>query len=392
MVPGRPDQALERPVADHRHVVRRARTQPHAQLLDLELAHPRHRLMGITQQLIGAAHGRTQLEAALLHGRTEHVAAVRPRHQVAAAEPHHAPQQPRPGGIAQAQDLSLHRAHRHARGGGQAVELAAPGTRGDHSPRGGEGAPAPIGALQLHPGELPSGGVQRQPEDRRALAQLHAGLEAGLPQRGKHHAGVHRVVVGRLQGQTHPRRQSRLTLACLARAQAAGRQAERVAEGRLPVELARLVLVAGDQQGAGPHQPHPHARGRLQLRRERGPQVRRAQPQLQQAPPVLAELGLGHRRQHAGGDVRGSPAGLPALEHRHRQPAAACLPRDRQPDDAGADDDHVGALGSLRHALMLEPPVGREARRAGALARKRIQLADPLTSTEPWTRRAWPAG
>ncbi len=75
--------------------------------------------------------------------------------------------------------------------------------------------------------------------------------------------------------------------ASLGRRRAAA-QAERLAERELALELARLVLVAGEQQRAAAHQPHIDAGTRLELGGERRPQLRRAQSELQQAPPCLA--------------------------------------------------------------------------------------------------------
>ena len=77
------------------------------------------------------------VEAALLDGRAEHVAAVGARHEVAALEAHDAAQQARAGGIAQAQDLALDRAHGHAArrpAAPRAAPLQAPGGEHDAAP------------------------------------------------------------------------------------------------------------------------------------------------------------------------------------------------------------------------------------------------------------------
>ncbi len=161
------------------------------------------------------------------------------------------------------------------------------------------------------------------------LAQLHPARLARIPQGGEHEARIDRVVVGRFERQAHGGSQRRLALAGLARAQALGAQAERFAEGDLALELARLVLVAGEQQRAGARQPHLGAGGRVQLRGEGRPHLRRAQPQLEQPAPGLAELHLGHRREHARGHARGSPADRVALEHRHRHPPLRARARPR---------------------------------------------------------------
>src|SRR5204863_6146490 len=55
VVARRPDEPPQRPGAEHGKVVGRSRSEPNAELLDLELAHAGDELEGITQQLIRAA-------------------------------------------------------------------------------------------------------------------------------------------------------------------------------------------------------------------------------------------------------------------------------------------------------------------------------------------------
>ena len=68
--------------------------------------------------------------------------------------------------------------------------------------------------------------------------------------------------------------------------------------------------------------PGGHAGVLLELGRERGPALAPGQAQPQRR--LLAEVGLGHRREHPGGDPRRAGARLVrALHHEHRQAAAA---------------------------------------------------------------------
>jgi hypothetical protein len=143
------------------------------------------------------------------------------------------------------------------------------------------------------------------------------------------------VIVGGLEREAHGGRQRGLELARLARAQALDGQPQRAAQLELALELARVILVAGRHQRSRRHQPDGHAGALFQLTGERGPHGRRAQPQLQHAPPALAELDLGDRGEHPGCHARGAPPDAVALEH---------APGDRQADDAAADDHHVHSV------------------------------------------------
>ncbi len=96
---------------------------------------------------------------------------------------------------------------------------------------------------QLHPGH---GCV---------LAHLHPAELAGAPQRGEHEPGVDAVVLGRLQRQPHRRRERGLELARGAGPQPRGAQPKRLAQRELALKLARLVLVAREEQRARLPQP-----------------------------------------------------------------------------------------------------------------------------------------
>src|SRR5256884_34233 len=136
VVARRPDEPSQRPGAEEGKVVGRSRSQPNAQLFDLELARAGDELEGVAQQLIRAARCGGVVEAALLNRSAEHVAAVRARHQVALGEAHRARKQPRPPGGAQAKRLPLDGPHGHARPRRQALHGGTPGAGGDdHVPR-----------------------------------------------------------------------------------------------------------------------------------------------------------------------------------------------------------------------------------------------------------------
>ncbi len=163
------------------------------------------------------------------------------------------------------------------------------------------------------------------------------------------------MVVGRFQGQPHGRRERRLALARLACTQTPRGESERLAQGDLTVELARLVGIARQHQRAGAQIADVLLAGRLQLLGEQRPQLRRAQPQLEHPPAVLAELRLGDRREHACGDARGAAAGLLALEHGHRDAALTCAPCDRQTDHAAADHEQIGRFVRFGHSADASP-------------------------------------
>ena len=106
----------------------------------------------------------------------------------------------------------------------------------------------------------------------------------------------------------------------------------------------RFVAVAREHDGAAVAQRRGDARGRLELRGERGPKRRRGDAELEQTPSRLAELDLGDRREHAGRHARRAGAETLAFEQRHIEPARRRAPRDRAADRSAADDDHIAAI------------------------------------------------
>ncbi len=185
--------------------------------------------------------------------------------------------------------------------------------------------------------------LQLDARPRGVLAHTHAAELAGATQRGEHEPGIDAVVLGRLQRQSQGRRKRRLELARVARPQPCGAQAQRLAEGELALQLARLVLVAREEQRAGLAQPDLDAGGPLKLGGEAGPHVRGAQPELEHSSPGLPELDLGDGREHAGGDARSAfPADRAPLEHDDRHPAQPHPPGDGKADDPAPDDGDIG--------------------------------------------------
>jgi thiamine-phosphate pyrophosphorylase len=349
VVPGGPGQPVERAAADRGSVVGRGGAKADAELLDLELADAGQELASVAQQLVDTAGARQRIvEAALLDGRAEQIAPVAARDEIAALEAQHATQQTGAGGVAQAQDLALDGPHGHARGGGETGDPAGPGTSGEHDLAGrqrlavGEGDAADALAVEL------------DARDWRVLAQAHAGGDAGAPQRAQHEARVDGVVVGRVQREAYGGRERGLALARGAGAQALDGQPQRFAVGQLALELARVVVVAGEQQRAAAQQADVDLGGVGDLGGERGPHGGGAQPELEQAAGGVSELDLGDGREHAGGDARGRTSDLVALEQRDRQAALARTPGDGQSDDAAADDERVWSL-IAGHAVDASP-------------------------------------
>ena len=230
---------------------------------------------------------------------------------------------------------------------GQTGELGGPGAGCEHDLRGAYARP--IG--ERDPGDATAWPLHIDARDESMLAQLDPGELAGAPQRGQHAARIDAVILRRLQREAHRRCERRLQLTRGARQQPRGAQSERLAQDELALELACLVAVARDEQRAAAPQPERwrvglrrtcEHDGLFQLGRELGPHLRRAQPQLEHAPPGVAELDLGDRCEHPGGDPR--RAALPdrvALEDGDGHAALPRAPGDGEADDAAADDYNI---------------------------------------------------
>ena len=122
--------------------------------------------------------------------------------------------------------------------------------------------------------------------------------------------------------------------ACDGRSRSTGRP-EPAAELGQAVERLGLVAVPRDDERA-----HAPVARLLQRIAERLVAACALQPELQQL--ALAEVGLGHRREHARGDV--PRARLARVDHDHARATFLGLPRARQPDRPATDDGDVEAL------------------------------------------------
>ena len=142
-----------------------------------------------------------------------------------------------------------------------------------------------------------------------------------------------------MEPEPHRGRERRLQAARRARQQPLHLQPQLAAELEQPLERLGLVAVAGDHQGPAGAQAGVDPARLAQLGGPPRPALGGCQVQAQQG--VLAELGLGDRREHPGGDVRRLARERAALEQADRQAAAGSVPGDRQADYSAAHDRDV---------------------------------------------------
>ena len=253
-------------------------------------------------------------------GRAEHVAPVAARHEVAGAglaPAHDAVQQAGAAGVAQAQRLALDRAHARL-----VAERARPRPGREHDLLGRQRADV------------------RRPRRRCAARRRRA--RAARASAAQTRRGIGAVVVGQVQRAAHGGRERRLEPTRRAGQQRLDVQPEALAQVALALERLGLVAIAGEHQRAARAVADVDAAASASCAANARPAPRAAQPELEQRP--LAGVGLGHRREHPGGDARRPGAELAALEQEHRQAALAGAPRDREADDAAADDRYVVAV------------------------------------------------
>ena len=154
-----------------------------------------------------------------------------------------------------------------------------------------------------------------------------------------------------------PRREARLEVAAAAGRQPLGVEAERRVELVQAPQRLGVVAVGGHHERAALAKAGGQAAALLELGRERGPALAREQVHLQ--PGLLAEVRLGHRREHSRGHVRGAGARLAgAIDHEHGQAAPAGAPGASEADQAGADHDGVVACvpRQFNHSLRRHYP------------------------------------
>ena len=344
VVAGRPDQALERAAADQRA---RCRACPGAgptesssssSSLTPGTSSCASRSSSYTPPAVGG-----ELEAALLDGGAEHVAAVAARHQVAALEAHRARQQPGAGRVAQAHDLALDRPHRDAPAAGspraprstrrprapprsaamrspravadarsrarRAVELDARHGRRARAPRTPARSHARASARQHRRGstEWSSGHFERQ-----RAPSARAPARARAPRSG---AGARRA--GRSE-----RRNSSWRSSSRASSSSRATSSVPVARSGRPASRSRRASSAAN---AG------------HIAAERRPSSSSARPA---SPNSTSATGA----SMPAATCDAPRAQLVALEQRHRHAPLARAPGDRETDDPAAHDRHVEAL------------------------------------------------
>ena len=264
--------------ADRRHVVGRARAQARATApRSPARSTPGTQLVRVAQQLVDAAGRRRELEAPLLDRRAEHVAPVAAGHHVAAVEAHHALEQARPGRIAQAQDLALDRAHRH-RVLGQRRRA-----RRSRRPAASDDRARAAQALAARPSAHARDAPARSPSqlDPRDAARARAARRPPARTRARSAASTRRGSTQWSSGasQREPHASARAPARARAPGSGAAARHARPSDSRkreLALELARLVVVAREQQRARPAQPDLDARSPLAARR-RTPATARAE-------------------------------------------------------------------------------------------------------------------
>jgi hypothetical protein len=165
-------------------------------------------------------------------------------------------------------------------------------------------------------------------EDGRGLRPAH---RHAVAQRVDEQAGVDAAVARDVERQADGRGERRLPAARLGRQETVGVQAEARAVGVQAVQRLGVVAVARDHQRAGFAQPDAQVAG------ERLVPARALEPQAHER--VVAVVGFGDRRQHARRDV--PRAGLAVVEDQRVGAPLLRAARDRQPDDAAADDQDI---------------------------------------------------
>ena len=138
---------------------------------------------------------------------------------------------------------------------------------------------------------------------------------AGLEERGQEGAVVDLMVAGDLDAAAEGGAQRRHEAAALAGAAPCRREAERVLVGEEVVEGGPVRRIEGDGHGARRVVADRVAGGGLEFGREGRPQGGALEEQRREC--GLAELCLGHRRQHPGRNPRGAVVPGPRGHERH---------------------------------------------------------------------------
>ena len=159
-------------------------------------------------------------------------------------------------------------------------------------------------------------------------------------------------------------------------------------EPQRPLELVQapqrlgVVAVRGDDQRAAVAVAGRQAGALLQLRGERRPALARGQVHAHQ--PLLAEVGLHHRSEHAGGHARGAVAGARgAIDDEHGQAALLGAPGAGEADQTGTDDN--GVVACAPRQLNLLPFAGITRVRFDG-RRRRSRPLSPVSPSSRWVR------
>ena len=155
------------------------------------------------------------------------------------------------------------------------------------------------------------------------------------------------MVVRQVQRAAGGGRERRLEPARRAGQQRLDVQPEALAQVALALEGLGLVAIAGEHQRPARAVPDVDAAGLGELLGEvRGQRraLRSPSSSSGRSPASVSATGA----SMPGGDARRPGAELAALEQEHRQAALAGAPRDREADDAAADDRYVVGLAVFR--------------------------------------------
>ena len=331
MVAGRQDEAREGARPQQGHVVGRAGPEAGDRLDELELGDVGEDAVGLAQQLVHGAGGDRGVEALLLDRGAQRDAAVGAGDDVDVRRPDAVPGDALAARVDEVDDLALDGAHRRSRGLGQPG--GAPGAGREHRERGVD-----AGAARRDDAAQGS-----RLDDRLgylvARQHVHAGQLAGAQQRRAGLPRVYLALVPRQDAAAAAGREAWLQLAGLRGGDPLDRKVEPGLEGVQAADRFDLVAVEPEVEDAAAAEAGGEARDGLELGREGLPALVAREGQGEQL--LLAELGLGGRREHAGPDPRGLPARDAALDDDHALPTLRQAPRDRQPDDARADHHDV---------------------------------------------------
>ena len=177
-----------------------------------------------------------------------------------------------------------------------------------------------------------------------------------------------------------PRRQARLEAPAAARREPLDVEPERELELVQATQRLGVVAVGGHDQRAAVAVAGRQPGALLQLGREGGPAL--AGGQVHAHEPLLAEVGLHHRREHARGHARSAvPGSGRAIDHEHGQAALLGAPRAGEADQTGTD--HNGVVACAPRQLNLLPFAGITRVRFDG-RRRRSRPLSPVSPSSRW--------